>query len=93
MYSLRDRLAVVAVAGDDVVGLAESGDSADADGLLADIQMAEAADMPLLIHLARLFLKPADQNHLPVKLYLNFSVQNRLSSRLNARYSGYSSLL
>ena len=36
---------------------------ADDDGFLADIEMAEAADQPHAVHLARLLLEAADGQH------------------------------
>ena len=40
---------------------------ADDDRLLADIEMAEAADQPHAVHLARLLLEAADQQHVAVE--------------------------
>ena len=39
---------------------------ADHHRLLADVEVAEAADQAHAVHLPGLFLEPADQQHLPV---------------------------
>ncbi len=43
---------------------------ADHDRFLADVEMAEAADQAHAVHLARLLLEPADQQHVAVGLEL-----------------------
>ena len=59
-------MAVVAVAGDDPVALFQRHLHADDDGLLADVEMAEAADQAHAVHLAGLLLEAADQQHVAV---------------------------
>jgi hypothetical protein len=56
-------MAVIAIAGDDAVALFERGLDADHHRFLADIEVAETTDQPHAVHLARLFFKPADQQH------------------------------
>ena len=41
---------------------------ADDDRFLADIEVAEAADQPHAVHLARLLLEAADQQHVAIEL-------------------------
>ena len=61
-------MAVIAVAGDDAVLAADQRRlQADRHCLLPDIEMAEAADQAHAVQLAGLFLKSADQHHLPVE--------------------------
>ena len=59
-------VAVVAVAGDDLVVGIENGLHADDDGFLADIEVAEAGDEAHAVELARLLLEAADQQHVAV---------------------------
>ena len=54
---------VLAVGGDELVGVARRQPHADDDGLLADIEMAESADHAHAEQLSRLFLETADQQH------------------------------
>jgi len=51
-------------AGDVVVGT-ERAEAAYGHRLLADVEVAEAADLPQAVRLSRLFLEAADQQHLP----------------------------
>jgi hypothetical protein len=60
-------VAVVAVARDDVVVLAEEGDGPGGDGLLADVKVEEAADLALLVDTDAALLKMADTGHFGVK--------------------------
>src|SRR4029077_16595546 len=53
-------MAVVAVAGDDLVAFLDRHLHADHHGLLADIEVADPADQPHAVHLAGLFLEPPD---------------------------------
>ena len=57
-------MAVVAIAGDDLVAVLDRHLHADDDGLLADIEVAEAADQPHAVHLAGALLEAADEQHL-----------------------------
>ena len=59
-----EHVAVVAVGGDDLVALLERHLHADDDGLLADVEVAEAADEAHAVELAGLLLEAADQQHL-----------------------------
>jgi hypothetical protein len=56
-------MAVVAVAGDVLVALDQRHLHAGDDGLLADVEMAEAADEAHAVELAGLFLEAADEKH------------------------------
>ena len=58
-----DHMAVVAVAGDDRVAGLQRHLHADHHGLLADIEVAEAADQPHAVHLPGLLLEAADGQH------------------------------
>ncbi len=52
----------------DLVALLQRHLQADDDGLLADIEVAEAADQAHAVELAGLFLEAADQQHVAVGL-------------------------
>ena len=58
-----EQMAVLAIGGDELVAFARRQPHADDDRLLADIEMAEAADQPHAEQLPGLFLEPADQQH------------------------------
>jgi hypothetical protein len=62
----RQGVGVIAVRAELVVIGAERLGGADRDGLLPDVQMAEAVDLPLLVALRRAFLEAPDEVHLPV---------------------------
>ena len=59
-------MAVVAIGGDDLVAVGQRHLHADDDGLLADVEMAKAADQAHAVELAGLFLEAADQQHVAV---------------------------
>ena len=59
-------MAVVAVAGDDLIAVDRGHLHADDDRFLADIEVAEAADQAHAVELPRLLLEAADQQHLAV---------------------------
>ena len=59
-----ERVAVLAVGAGDVVVGPERGEAAHRDGLLADVEMAEAADLAEAVRLAGLLLEAADEQHL-----------------------------
>ena len=59
----RERVAVRAVGGDQVVLVAHRADGADDRRLLADREVQEAADLRLRVHLARALLEAADEHH------------------------------
>ena len=66
VHAAGQHVAVVAIAGDDLVALLDRHLHADHDRFLADVEVAEAADQPHAVHLARLLLEAADQQHLAV---------------------------
>ena len=59
----RERVAVGAVGGDQVVLVAQRPHGADDRRLLADREVQEAADLGLGVHLARALLEAADEHH------------------------------
>src|SRR5712671_6948452 len=63
VHAAGQHMAVVAVAGDDLVAFLDRHLHADHHGFLADIEMAEAADQAHAVHLAGFFLEPPDQQH------------------------------
>ena len=58
-----DGVAVGAIGGDQVVGLAQRARGADDRGLLADGQVQEAADLGTSVHLAGALLEATDEDH------------------------------
>ncbi len=66
VHAAGQHVAVVAVAGDDLVARLERHLHADHHGLLADVEVAEAADQAHAVHLAGLLLEAADQQHVLV---------------------------
>jgi hypothetical protein len=62
-----ERVAVVAVGGDDVVVLAHDGHAADGDGFLPDVEVEEAADLALLVAAQAALLEAADAHHVAVE--------------------------
>ena len=66
IHAAGQHMAVIAVGGDDRVALLERRLDADDDGFLADIEVAETADQPHAVELARLLLEAADQEHVAV---------------------------
>ena len=64
-HAAGQRLAVLAVGAGDVVVGPQRGEAADRDRLLADVEVAEAADLAEAVGLAGLLLEAADQQHLP----------------------------
>ena len=75
-------MAVVAVAGDDLIALLQRHLHADDDGFLADIEMAEAADRAHAVELAGLFLEAADQQHVAQRAQLLLLGEFRRGRRL-----------
>ena len=59
-------VAVVAIGGDDLIGRLQRHLHADDDSLLADVEVAEAADVAHAVELPGLFLEAADEQHAPV---------------------------
>ena len=64
VHAAGEHVAVVAIAGDDLVALADRHLHADDDGFLADVEVAEAADQAHAVHLAGALLEAADEEHL-----------------------------
>ena len=62
-----EQVAVVAVAGDDAVGPGQRRLDAGDDRLLADVEVAEAADQPHAVHLPGTLLEAADEQHLAIE--------------------------
>ena len=56
-------MAVVPVAGDDLVAVALDGRHAHRNGFLADVKMAETADQTHAVELAGALLEPPDEQH------------------------------
>ena len=59
---------MIAVGADHVVVLVQRSDRADADGLLADVEMEEAADLPLRVRARGLFFEAPDDEHLAIEV-------------------------
>jgi len=59
-------VAVIAIAGDDLVARPAHGLNADGDGLLTDVEVAEATDQAHAVELAGALLEAADQQHFAV---------------------------
>jgi hypothetical protein len=59
---------MIAVRGKDIVIGPEHIHSTDSHGFFADIQMAEAADLPEGIHLRAPLFEAADQQHLSIEV-------------------------
>jgi hypothetical protein len=81
-------VAVVTVSGYDLVTLLQRHLHADDDGLLADIEMAEAADGAHAIELARLFLETADQQHVAQRLEFLLPGEGRRRALFLTRFLG-----
>ena len=59
-------MAVVAIAGDDLIAILKRHLHADDDRFLTDVEMTETADEAHAVHLAGFFLEPPNQQHLLV---------------------------
>ena len=68
-------MAVVAIAGDDLVAIFQRQLHADDDGFLADIKVTEAADEAHAVKLAGLLFEAADQEHLTISLELRITIE------------------
>ena len=66
VHAAGQHVAVVAVGGDDLVALLDRHLHADHHGLLADVEVAEAADQAHAVELRRPLLEAADQQHLAI---------------------------
>jgi hypothetical protein len=67
VHARGQHVAVVAVAGDDLVAGIADRVHAHGDGFLADVEVAEAADQTHAVQLAGPFLEPADQQHVAIE--------------------------
>ncbi len=81
VHAAGQHVAVVAIAGDDLVARLQHRLHADHDRFLADIEVAEAADQPHAVHLPGLLLEAADEQHGAVggELLLLAEVGDRLA--------------
>ena len=70
-HAARERLAVIAVGRDDVVVGAEHRERAGAHRFLADVEVAEAADLAERVGLGASLLEAALQQHRPQQLELS----------------------
>jgi hypothetical protein len=68
VHAAGQHVAVVAIGGDHLVALLHRHFHADDDRFLADIKMAEPADVTHAVKLARLLLEAADQQHVLIGL-------------------------
>ena len=68
VHVLGQHVAVVAVAGDDLVAVLQRHLDAGDDCFLTDIEVAETADQPHAVHLAGAFLETADEEHVLIGL-------------------------
>src|SRR5216684_3725658 len=59
-----DSLSVLSVTGNNIIVLANGRDSADANCFLADVKMAETADLAEVVGLGAFFFKAPNQEHL-----------------------------
>ena len=76
-------MAVVAISRNDAVAFLDRRHGADHHRLLADVEVAEAADQAHAVHLPGLFLEAADQQHGVVEiehlLGRDFGLRRRLA--------------
>ncbi len=70
IHTASQHVPVVAIAGDDLVTRLDRHLHADDDGLLTDVEVAEAADQPHAVELTRLFLETANPQHLLIGVEL-----------------------
>ena len=87
----RERVAVGAVGGDQVVVVAHRAHGADDGGLLADREVQEAADLRLGVHLARALLEAADERHRLEPLAGRVGLRKRGGARLPLPEVGHGS--
>jgi len=81
-HTARQRVAVVAVCGDDLIARLERHLHADNNGFLSDVEVAEAADVTHAVELAGLFLEAADQQHLTICIEALLAGERRNRGRL-----------
>ena len=70
IHAAGQHVPVIAVSRDHLIALLRGHLHADDDGLLADVEMAEAADQAHAVHLAGLLLEAADEQHLAIGVEL-----------------------
>jgi hypothetical protein len=70
VHAADQHVAVIAVSRDHLVALSGRHLHANDDRLLADVEVAEAADQAHAVHLPRLLLEAADQQHLAIGVKL-----------------------
>ena len=83
-----ERLAVVAVRGDDVVVGPQRGLRARAHGFLSDVQVAEAADLAQRVRLGGAFLEAALEQHVVQQLQVQRGIGLRIGFLLGGHFSG-----
>ena len=66
VHAAGQHVAMIAIAGDDLVAVLDRHLHADHDRFLADVEMAEAADQAHAVHLPGLFLEAANEQHLAI---------------------------
>ncbi len=82
-----ERVAVIAVCRDHIIGVAQRADRAYGDRFLSAVLMKEAADLvPLLIHHLRPLLEAADQHHLAKPVQGLFPADDRLGGGLHLHH-------
>src|SRR6266480_5644042 len=84
-----DRVAVLPVAGEDVVVPLQREHAADHCCLLADVQVAVAPDLCLCVLLLRALFEPADELHLPVEAKQEVAVVLLQLERLRCDRAGH----
>jgi hypothetical protein len=65
---------MLAITGQHVIVLAQGRNRTDRDGLLPDVKMAKAANLPQAVGLGAFFFKAPDENHLAQKLDQRFAI-------------------
>ena len=80
VHAAGQHVAVVAIGGDHLVAVLERHLHADDHRLLADIEVAEAADMAHAVELAGLLLEAADQQHAAIGVKLLFLLNSGASA-------------
>jgi hypothetical protein len=86
LHAAGQGVAVVAVGGDDVVVGAQHADRADGHRLLAAVEVAEAADLLVLVEHRRPLFEPADQQHLPQPIQGLVAGDDRLDVGFGCRH-------
>jgi hypothetical protein len=93
IHAASEHVAVVAISGDHLIALANGHLHPNDDRLLADVEVAEAADQPHAVHLARLLFEAADQQHFAIGFELFLAGEFRRRGVLSALFlPGYRGL-